>query len=166
MKRFTALLFGLMCIGIYSLVSAQSTMESASTSTVHVFRLKPHEDLKKALVAWARQHKIKAAVILTCAGSLEQYALRFANQENGTVKKGHFEIVSLTGTFSGESAHIHMSVSDSTGLTIGGHLLDNNLIYTTAEIAIAELNDVTFDRETDSTYGYKELVVRRRKKKP
>lgn len=166
MKRFTALLFGLVCTGIYSLVSAQSIMESASTSTVHVLRLKPHEDLKKALMAWARQHKIKAAVILTCAGSLEQYSLRFANQENGTVKKGHFEIVSLTGTFSDESAHIHMAVSDSTGQTTGGHLLDNNLIYTTAEIAIAELNDVTFDRETDSTYGYKELVVRKRTKKP
>jgi predicted DNA-binding protein with PD1-like motif len=164
MKRFTALLFGVLCTGIYSLVSAQSTMESATT--VHVFRLKPHEDLKKALVSWARQNKIKAAVIVSCVGSLEQYALRFANQENGTVKKGHFEIVSLTGTISDESVHIHMSVSDSTGYTIGGHLLDDNLIYTTAEIAIAELTDVTFDRETDGTYGYKELVIRRRTKKP
>lgn len=162
MKRFTALLFGLACTGIYSLVSAQSTMESAST--VHVFRLKPHEDLKKALVLWAKQNKIKAAVILTCAGSLEQYSLRFANQENGTVKKGHFEIVSLTGTISAGSAHIHMSVSDSTGYTIGGHLLDDNLVYTTAEIAVAELTDITFDRETDTTYGYKELVIRRTKK--
>jgi predicted DNA-binding protein with PD1-like motif len=164
MKRYTALLFGLICTGIYSLVSAQSTMESAST--IHVFRLKPHEDLKKALVLWAKQNKIKAAVIVTCVGSLEQYSLRFANQEHGTVKKGHFEIISLTGTISDESVHIHLSVSDSTGQTIGGHLLDDNLIYTTAEVAVAELTDVIFDRDTDATYGYKELAIRRRTKKP
>ncbi|HEY9049808.1 MAG TPA: PPC domain-containing DNA-binding protein [Ohtaekwangia sp.] len=137
-----------------------------STSRVHVIRLRPHEDLKKSLVAWAVQHNIKAAVIVTCVGSLEQYTLRFANQQNGISRTGHFEIVSLTGTLSNESAHLHLAVSDSTGQTTGGHLLDNNLIYTTAEIAIAELPDLEFDRETDSTYGYKELAVRRRSKKP
>lgn len=145
-------------------VKAQDKMESSST--IYVFRLKPHEDLKKSIMAWAKQHHIKAGIIVTCVGSLEQYSLRFANQENGTLHKGHFEIVSLTGTFTQDAAHLHLAVSDSTGQTIGGHLLDDNLIYTTVEIAVAELNDVVFERETDSTYGYKELAVRRRNRKP
>jgi predicted DNA-binding protein with PD1-like motif len=109
----------------------------------------------------ARNH-IRAGVVVTCVGSLEQFNIRFANQSNGDTQKGHFEIVSLTGTFNESSMHLHLAVSDKTGKTIGGHLLENNLIYTTAEIAIAELNDLEFDRETDSTYGYKELVVKKK----
>jgi predicted DNA-binding protein with PD1-like motif len=136
-----------------------------SSARVYVFRLKPHEDLKRSLLQFAKENSIDAGIVLTCAGSLEQYHLRFANQENGTKLKGHFEIVSFTGTFSTSSAHLHLAVADSLGLTIGGHLLDENLIYTTAEIAIAALPDLTFDRVTDSVYGYKELFVVPAKKK-
>jgi predicted DNA-binding protein with PD1-like motif len=111
---------------------------------------------------FATRNHIRAGVIVTCVGSLEQFNIRFANQSTGDTKKGHFEIVSLTGTFNESSMHLHLAVSDETGKAIGGHLLENNLIYTTAEIAIAELNDVEFDRETDSVYGYKELVVKKK----
>ncbi|HEY9006147.1 MAG TPA: PPC domain-containing DNA-binding protein [Ohtaekwangia sp.] len=151
---------------VMSAITAQAQQAMQSTSRVHVFRLGPHQDLKKSLVAWAQLHKIKAAVVVTCVGSLEQYTLRFANQENGTSLAGHFEIVSLTGTISETSTHLHLAVSDSTGQTTGGHLLDGNFIYTTTEIAIAELPDLAFGRETDTTYGYKELTVKRRSSKP
>lgn len=135
-----------------------------STSRTYVFRLKPHEDLKKSLMEFARSKQIEAGIVLTCVGSLEQVHLRYANQEKGTEKKGHVEIVSLTGTFSSTSSHLHMAVSDSTGQTTGGHLLDGNLVYTTAEIAIAELTDLHFGRAVDPTYGYSELDVTPRKK--
>ena len=101
---------------------------------------------------YAKEHNIKAGILLTCAGSLEQVNLRFANQDNGTKKNGHFEIVSLTGTFSDSACHLHAAVADSTGYTFGGHLLDDNLVYTTAEIAIAALEDLFFDRAKDPTY--------------
>lgn len=134
-------------------------------SKVHVFRLKPHEDLKKSILYFARENSIHAGIILTCVGSLEQINLRFANQKSGSTKKGAFEIVSFTGTFSdNNTGHFHISVADDTGRTFGGHLLDENLIYTTAEIAIAELSDLNFSREIDTAYGYKELVVRENRK--
>jgi predicted DNA-binding protein with PD1-like motif len=136
-----------------------------SSARVYVFRLKPHEDLKQSVLRFAKENGIDAGIVLSCAGSLEQYHLRFANQESGTKLRGHFEIVSFTGTFSASSAHLHLAVADSLGLTIGGHLLDENLIYTTAEIAIAALPDLAFDRITDSTYGYQELFVAPSKKK-
>ena len=50
-------------------------------------------------------------------------------------------------------------MSDSTGRTLGGHLLDGCRVYTTAEIVLAELPALVFSRETDATFGYKELVV-------
>jgi len=135
-----------------------------SASKMYAFRLKPHEDLKKSVLQFARDHSIKAGAIVTCVGSLEQFHLRFANQKSGTKKSGHFEIVSCTGTFSDDgTAHLHVSVSDSTGNTIGGHLMDESLIYTTAEIVIAELSDLQFERVPDPTYGYPELRVSPRK---
>ncbi len=97
-------------------------------------------------------------------GSLIQFHLRFANQEKGVKQKGNFEIVSMTGTFSDSTSHLHISVSDSTGQTIGGHLMEDNLIYTTAEIVVVDLTDVEFTRKTDVTFGYKELFVKPKKK--
>lgn len=134
-------------------------MESASR--LYVFRLKPHEDLKQSILQWAKQNEIKAGVVVTCVGSLEQYNLRFAHQDQGSKAVGHFEIVSLVGTLSQSSCHLHISISDNTGRTVGGHLLDDCLIYTTAEIVVAELTDVEFTRELDSTYGYRELTVKK-----
>ncbi len=40
--------------------------------------------------------------------------------------------------------------------------MNNNLVYTTAEIVIVELSDLEFVRENDPTYGYQELVVKKR----
>ena len=129
---------------------------------VHVFRLKPHEDLKLAIMEYAKANSISAGIILTCVGSLEEFNIRFANEKAGTKKWGFFEIVSLTGTFSMTSGHLHISVSDSKGNTIGGHLLEGNHVYTTAEISIGVLPELKFEREIDSTYGFQELVVKPR----
>jgi predicted DNA-binding protein with PD1-like motif len=135
----------------------------SSKSSFFTIRLNPHQDLKKELMVFAAKEKLKAGFIITCVGSLEQSNLRFANQSAGIQRKDHFEILSLVGTFSDTSAHLHLSLADSTGATMGGHLLDNNLIYTTAEIVIGELTDIQFEREKDSTYGYNELAVKKRK---
>jgi uncharacterized protein len=129
---------------------------------VHVVRLKPGEDLKTALTAFAQQNKIEAGWIVTCAGSLTHYAIRFANQQEASVDSGHFEIVSLTGTLSVNGSHLHMSISDSTGRTIGGHLLDGCKIYTTAEIVIGESSELVFKREKDGTTPWEELQVKKK----
>ncbi len=136
--------------------------ESSSEVKAYAFRLKPKDDLKKSILVFAEENKIKAGNIVTCVGSLEQFHIRFANQRNGELKKGFFEILSLTGTFSNSSCHLHISISDLTGITIGGHLLDDNLVYTTAEIVVLELSDLEFNRKLDLTYGFKELIVEKR----
>lgn len=152
----------ILVISVLSLTSHAQTM-NASQIDSYAFRLKPNEDLKEGIISFAKKQNIKAGAIVTCVGSLKQFHLRFANQEKGTKQIGHFEIVSMTGTFSDSSSHLHISVSDSTGQTIGGHLLEGNLIYTTAEIVVIDLSDFEFTRETDSTFGYKELFINPRK---
>ena len=109
------------------------------------------------------QEHIAAGAVLTCVGSLTDVTLRLANQENPSNWNGHFEIVSLVGTLSTSGSHLHLSVSDSTGRTLGGHLLEGCKIYTTAELLIGLMPDLIYTRETDSASGYKELVIRRRK---
>lgn len=123
------------------------------------FRLKPGQDLLKELHAFVKAHDLKAVCVLTCVGSLTDTAIRYANKEETTRMKGHFEIVSLVGTLEPGGGHLHLSVSDGKGRTTGGHLKEGNRIYTTAEIVLAELPDVRFAREKDNTFGYNELTV-------
>ena len=112
------------------------------------------------IMSFARQKNIRAGVILTCVGSLEQVVLRYANTGRATQFNGHFEIVSLVGTFAEHSGqHIHLSVSDGEGRTTGGHMLEGNKVYTTAELVVGDLLDAEFTREVDPTYGYAELAV-------
>ena len=150
---------------IISFVSALFFLQACNTSTkmksptVFAFRLKPGEDLKKGIIQFINQNDIKAGWIGTVVGSLTQYNIRFANQEGGTKDTGHFEIVSLTGTLSVNGSHLHISVSDSTGRTIGGHLLDDCLVYTTAEIVILASENMEFIRAKDGSTEWEELEV-------
>jgi predicted DNA-binding protein with PD1-like motif len=123
------------------------------------FRARPHEDLKQSILEFAKINAIRAGAIVTAVGSLEQFNIRYANLEHGEMKKGHFEIMSLVGTLSDSACHLHLSVSDKTGKLYGGHLLQGNLIYTTAEIVLVKLSDLEFSRAIDPSYNYKELVV-------
>lgn len=125
----------------------------------HALRLKPGADLKKSLQSYVNEHQCKAAWISTAVGSLTDYHIRFANQTNGSKDSGHFEIVSLVGTLSENGSHIHISVSDSTGKTTGGHLMDGCIVYTTAEIVLLCDENLVFKREKDGTTPWEELQI-------
>lgn len=97
--------------------------------------------------------------IVTCVGSLRKGVLRPVNQQEPLVREQKFEIVSLVGTFSSDGSHLHIALSDGTGASIGGHLLEGNLIYTTAEIVVGEAEGLVFRREVDAETGFRELRV-------
>jgi uncharacterized protein len=125
----------------------------------YALRLKPGQDLRRELETFVAARQLRAGLVLTCVGSLTQAGLRLANARETSFFTGHFEIVSLVGTFSPDGVHLHLSISDTHGTTIGGHLMEGSLIYTTAEIILAELSDVAFHRPTDPQTGYDELEV-------
>lgn len=137
--------------------NSNSAMQNIST---YAFRIKPGQDLKLEIQKLVTEKQIKAGWITTCVGSLTSYKIRFANQPNGSSDTGHFEIVSLTGTLSTSGSHIHISVSDSTGKTIGGHLMDGCIVYTTAEMVIQSTSQYEFTREKDGTTPWEELQVK------
>lgn len=134
----------------------------ASPMVVRALRLQPGDDLKKELSRFAREHKLGAGIVLTCVGSLSRAVLRLADQPAGTTFEGKHEIVSLVGTLSPDGDHLHLAISDATGRTLGGHLLEGSIVYTTAEIAVGELTGLSFARERDPRTTFGELVVGQR----
>jgi predicted DNA-binding protein with PD1-like motif len=123
------------------------------------FRLSPQQDLKAGLEEFVQEQELEAACVITCVGSLTQAVLRFAGQPNGILLKEKFEIVSLTGVMSRHGSHYHIAIADSTGRTLGGHMMPGCLIYTTAEIIIGILPHLSFRREPDASTGYRELAI-------
>ena len=131
--------------------------------------------------------KCSSVFVVTAVGSLKDATLRLANASKkdteanvsiGTSRKNNnggesldeakgndirrwkqrFEIVSLVGTFSRDGGcHLHISLSDSEGRTIGGHLIDGD-VFTTVEVVLGTADGVSFVREHDRATGYRELV--------
>jgi uncharacterized protein len=138
------------------------TGATPSPMTVRALRLGPGSDLGKALSRFARENRLRAGIVLTCVGSLSRVVLRLADQAEGTTFDGKHEIVSMVGTLSPDGDHIHLAVSDATGRTVGGHLMEGSLVYTTAEIAVGEIDGLAFSRVTDPRTTYEELAIRKR----
>ena len=128
----------------------------------YVLRLLPGGDLRLSVENFVNENKIEAGWIVTCAGSLTTYSIRFANQKNPSDGNGYFEIVSLTGTLSVNGCHLHISIADDKGKTIGGHLLHGCKTYTTAEIVLVKSGAYIFTRQKDDDTGWKELQVKKK----
>jgi predicted DNA-binding protein with PD1-like motif len=125
----------------------------------YTFRLKPGQDLFDSIQAFVMEQHVEAGCIISGVGSLRHAALRLANREHTSQYQGPFEIVSITGTVSVHGSHLHISISDGDGKTIGGHFESGCKIYTTAEIVLAVFRDVVYKREFAEDSGYEELTV-------
>lgn len=141
---------------------------------VKTFRLKPSQDLKLSLLDKICEHRYGAATVVSGIGSLKSLHIRLAtdvltgNMATYSNNEETFEIVSLSGTVeclqNGKGyGHLHMSVADKHGKMLGGHLLDNNIVFTTAEITVMENRKYTFARTFDNQTNYKELEIHNRR---
>jgi len=125
----------------------------------HCFRLTKGSDLKKEIETYAINNKISGFIVCS-VGCLNKLTIRLADGKSILEKEGMFEIVSATGTLSEDGVHIHISVSDEKGNTMGGHLKDGCIINTTAEVVLEIFDNIKFKREYDEKTGYDELVVK------
>jgi predicted DNA-binding protein with PD1-like motif len=123
-------------------------------------RLSPGDDLRGALEDVLRELNLAAVFVLQGIGSLSVAQLRFAGVEEPSELRGDLEILTLAGSISPNGAHLHMSVSDSRGQVLGGHVAHGCSVRTTAEILLALLPEHRFSREHDAHTGFAELVIR------
>ena len=118
-------------------------------------RLQRGDDLRICIQNACKE--IDTAVVLSGVGCLYKVKIRLAKAIEYLEKEENYEIVSLTGTISKGHAHIHISLSDEHGNTIGGHLEQGCLIDTTCELVLGELQEYSSVREFDEETGYDEI---------
>jgi predicted DNA-binding protein with PD1-like motif len=124
-------------------------------------RLCSGDNLREAIYKVAKERNIKAGIILTCVGSLQTINIRLAGGEQNISNQDKYEILSLSGTFNQlEQGHFHIAVADNKGDCLGGHLLSDNIVATTAELILGILPGKQFLREQDPTTGYLELIIK------
>lgn len=134
-----------------------------STVEAHVLRLGPDEDPKVVLMKYVVDNKISSASIASAVGSLKVTTIRYANQKESVKLHGFREVVSMSGTLGATSgSHLHLSVSDSQGLTLGGHLADGSRVYTTLEVVLLAYPDLEFGRKLDPKTTFQELSIKRK----
>ncbi len=126
----------------------------------HVFRLNPGQDLRQEIDSFIKSKHIRAGILLTCVGNLRKAVIRMADERSTKIYEGTFEIVSLVGTMEVGNSHLHISISDKNGKVFGGHLRPGSLVGITAEIAIGEIEDTIFQRESDPVTKFEELVIK------
>ena len=130
---------------------------------VHVFRVKPGQELLGQIVAYCQEHNISSGVIIGIIGSVESARLNFLTALPGKYESVHYagplEIVCAQGSVALRNdspiIHIHIQLSRQ-DLCRGGHLAEAT-VFSTAEVVIGEL-DQQLRRETDSYTGLNELV--------
>jgi len=142
-------------------------MSSGSSMSVYALRVEPGMELKSTLMAFVKDKGLKAAFVQTCVGSISPGAkLRMATTGEGKgnemkIFNEYYEILSLTGTFSttADDFHLHISLGDKEGHVFGGHVVGDLVVHTTAEVVLAECQDLIFNREMDARTGRMELKV-------
>jgi uncharacterized protein len=126
-------------------------------------RLTPGSDLRQDLARIAREQRLDAAFVLSAVGSLDVVVLRYAGVEAATILKGDYEIISLAGTLGPDGVHLHMSVADSEGRVLGGHVAEGCRVRTTAEVVLGIADGWVFKRQFDPETGFRELVPHRKR---
>lgn len=132
-----------------------------SSVVAHVLRLGPGEDPKVALMKYVQEKKLTAASVASAVGSLKITTLRYANQKEAVKLDGFREVVSMSGTLGNTGgSHLHVSVADSSGNTLGGHLTEGSQVYTTLEIVLLSYPELEFARESDPKTTFQELSIK------
>ncbi len=130
---------------------------------VHVFRVKPKQELLATIASYCQQHSISSGVIIGIIGSIEKARLNFLVSLPGKYQSvdytGPMEIVGAQGSVALKEdnpiIHIHIQISGQ-DLCRGGHLAEA-IVFSTAEVTIGEL-DYPLRRYSDPYTGLNELA--------
>lgn len=130
---------------------------------IHIFRIKPGQELLTGIDEYCQAHRISSGVVLGMIGSLNNASLAYIKELPGKYEtfdyKGPLEIVAAQGSIalkdSSTVLHIHIHISSPNGC-YGGHL-NTASVFSTAEVVIGEL-DFQLKRSMDSYTGLNEIT--------
>lgn len=129
---------------------------------IHVFRVKPGQELLSEITKYCRQTGITSGIIVGVIGSASEAKLNYLQELPGKYEthtyKGPLEIVAAQGSIALKDkeiiVHIHIQISHESGC-FGGHLAEVK-IFSTAEVVIGELT-AQLSRYADNYTGLNEL---------
>jgi len=130
---------------------------------VHVFRVKPAQELLGEITRYCREHGITSGVVVGIIGSVAgarlNYLMELPGKYESVEYSGPLEIVCAQGSVALKDEdliiHIHIQLS-SRDISPGGHLAGAT-VFSTAEVVIGEL-DRQLQRRADSYTGLNELI--------
>lgn len=130
---------------------------------IHVFRIKPQQELLAEIARYCNEHSIYSGLVLGIIGSVKRARLNFLvelpGKYVGVEFQGPLEIVCAQGSIALKNKepiiHIHMLLSEKE-YCHGGHLAEAD-IFSTAEVSIAEI-DYQLNRYYDNYTGLNELL--------
>ena len=130
---------------------------------IHVFRVKPGQELVAGIAAYCEKHGVTSGVITGIIGSVERARLNFLMELPGKYDSieypGPLEIVCAQGSVAllenSPIIHIHAQLSGKE-MCRGGHLAEA-VIFSTAEVVIGEL-EYQLRRQSDGYTGLNELI--------
>ena len=130
---------------------------------VHVFRIKPDQELFSEIKNYCQLNKITSGIILGIIGSLKHATLSYIAELPAKYEEfnyaGPLELVCAQGSIATienvPALHIHIQISQENGCH-GGHLVSAT-VFSTAEVVIGELDYQLRRRYNDYT-GLKELT--------
>ena len=122
-------------------------------------RLNYGDDLLGVLTQTCQDLKISLGHV-QAIGAVQKAVLGYYHQEQKSYHTihldQHLEIVQLTGNISLKDAvpfvHAHLTLSDASGRTYGGHLFPGTLIFA-CEVFIHAVQGSPFERVLDATTG-------------
>lgn len=125
-------------------------------------RLRPGDDLRRAIEGAVAERGMQAAFVVAGIGSLRPARVRLAGAEAAVEIDADCELLTLSGTVGAAHSHLHLTLADADGGVIGGHAGYGCTVRTTAEVLLTLLPGWRFTREPDAATGFDELVAARR----
>ena len=121
-------------------------------------KLAPGSDLRLSLEDLARREGIHGFV-LGVVGNLTRAAFQCPGQSEPTVLDGDLEVITLNGTLSPDSVHLHLSLSDGACQVWGGHLEPGTIVQKGADVLVGVLEQNKPAPATTATAPRLEIAV-------
>ena len=121
-------------------------------------KLAPGSDLRLSLEDLARREGIHGFVI-GVVGNLTRAAFQCPGQSEPTVLEGDLEVITLNGTLSPDSVHLHLSLSDGACQVWGGHLEPGTIVQKGADVLVGVLEQSKPAATTTATAPRLEIAV-------
>lgn len=135
---------------------------------IYAIRMEPNEDVMLTLQKFCEENGIGHGVIISGLGSLR--GCSFFDPAELPDKPGLYaytdaielpcpiELISVSGIICTEpdgkvSTHIHAAFADETGKSYAGHFKEGNLVLTTVELIVGELEHINMKRALDPERG-------------